>query len=113
MNLLKETIEDLKDHGLTEKDVLWVGSHNAWITWENFKQIADIEYDSGYGSVEIPLDLMIVGDGWWMERNEYDGSEGWQVRRTITKPDKFIVATKIKIENYSVDGFLELNTKEE
>lgn len=39
-------------------------------------------YDSGYGKSEVAEDLVIVGDGWWLERNEYDGAEWWEYKET-------------------------------
>ena len=88
MNLLQETIEELEGLGKSPKDVLWVGcikdkwsdyevQFNGVISWEEFVKIADIEYNEDFGMVEISLDLVIVGNDWWLERNEYDGSECW------------------------------------
>lgn len=80
MNLLKETIAVLANHAKGPKDVLWVGSYNGLIsgTWDAFAAVADVEYDSGFGSQQIASDLTVVGDGWWIIRHEYDGSEGWE-----------------------------------
>jgi len=79
-NLLKETIEKLKDNGKDESNVLWVGDDKYKTTWENFKQIANVEYDSGFGGQEIASDLIIMGDTFWLERHEYDGSEWWEYK---------------------------------
>ena len=58
-------------------------------TFEKFKESAkNIYYDSGYGSNEIPMNLVIVGDNWWLERAEYDGSEWWEFKTLPIKPDK-------------------------
>jgi len=84
-NLLRETMATLKSFGKTEKDVLWVGSRDVKTTWENFKERADIEYDSGYGDQEVVQDLVIVGSDWWLTRGEYDGSEWWGFN---SKPDE-------------------------
>jgi len=77
VNLLEETLEKLKECGFRESDVSWVGSKDGEyaISWEEFKKIADIEYDNGYGTPEIAIDLVVVGKDWWLERHEYDGSE--------------------------------------
>lgn len=83
VNLLAETLKELSDSGKTESDVKWVGldisrEDGYYTTWEQFKIIAkDIEYSNGYGSEEIDISLIISGDGWWLERREYDGSEWW------------------------------------
>jgi len=79
MNLLKETLNYLEYKGKSPNTIRWVGSYDGeyQITWEEFTAIADIEYDAGYGGQEIANDLVIVGDDWWLDRSEYDGSEGW------------------------------------
>ena len=78
-NLLEETKEKLADCHKTPKDVLWIGTSDGSeaITWEEFEQIANFDYDSGYGTAEIRLDLVVVGRDWWLERYEYDGAEWW------------------------------------
>jgi hypothetical protein len=85
-NLLKETIEELKNNGKTYKDVLWVGSKNGYSTWDDFEKVANIEYDNGYGGNEIAMDLWIVGKDFWLERHEYDGSEWWEFKSIPIKP---------------------------
>lgn len=79
MNLLEETTEYLKNCDKTPSDVRWVGSYNGeyGMTWDEFAAIANVEYDSGYGAQEIASDLVVVGDSWWLEREEYAGSESW------------------------------------
>ena len=86
MNLLIETIGKLINNKKKEKDVLWVGSKDNYITWNEFKKIADIEYDAGYGGQEVATDLLIVGKDFWLERQEYDGSECWEFKETPCKP---------------------------
>jgi hypothetical protein len=86
MNLLKETIEDLKLHGKSPSDVMWVGNLQHWTTWSNFEAIADNEYHSGFGAQEVATDLLIVGHDWWMSRSEYDGSESWEFHIMPEKP---------------------------
>lgn len=45
------------------------------------EQSKRIDYDTGYGSQVINLDLKIVlKDGRWLERVEYDGSEGFIIK---------------------------------
>ena len=81
VNLFDETLEKLKEHNLTPREVRWVGSQDGQfaITWEEFTVIAkSINYDCSYGVDEINTGLVVVGDGWWLERGEYDGSELWE-----------------------------------
>ena len=89
MNLLQETNEDLKQHGKTWEDVSFIADKHGEIELEQFKGLADKRYDNGYGSAEVSQSLVIVGDNWWLERAEYDGSEWWEYKTIPTKPDKF------------------------
>ena len=86
-NLLKETLEVLKDSDKSLDDVLWIGSSDGYITKELFLKLADVNYDSGYGGQEIAQDLLVVGEDWWLERGEYDGSEWWEFKTVPTKPN--------------------------
>lgn len=82
VSLLAETIKAIESTDYTIGDVQWVGSKDGEfaITWEQFATIANVEYDNGYGGAEIAHDLVIVGDSWWLERHEYDGSEWWEYK---------------------------------
>ena len=90
MNLLKETKEVLAAHGLTFDDVEWVGSLNATIPIEKFLSLADQEYNNDIGATKVALDLIVVGKGWWLEREENHGAEMWVFRTCPPKPDKVI-----------------------
>lgn len=90
MNLLKETLTKIKDMGKTTKDILWCGSENfGWFTWEDFSSLANVEYDGGYGAAEVAQDLKVVGNDFWLERHEYDGSEWWEFKEIPKKPEEF------------------------
>ena len=80
INLLEETLKALSSNGKTPEDVLWVGDHYYKTTWDDFASIANFTYDNGYGGNEIEDSLCIVGDNWWLERGEYDGSEWWDFK---------------------------------
>ena len=87
MNLLKETLSALEENGKSKDDVLWVGCSDFKTTWENFAEVADVEYDSGYGTLEVAQDLIVVGNDFWLERHEYDGSEWWEFKsKDILEP---------------------------
>ena len=88
--LLYETKAYLQEHGLTGADVKWVGSidGNYAMSWDEFEnRFGNLEYDSGFGSQEIAKDLVVVGEGWWLERHEYDGSERWEYKKLPSKSD--------------------------
>ena len=86
MNLLKETMYSLEEHNKTFEDVRWIGGDDFTISVESFKVLADKEYDNGFGGAEVATDLKVVGDDWWLERGEYDGSEWWEFKTMPTRP---------------------------
>ena len=82
INLLTETEAALSENGKRPGDVQWVGSCDGLllVDWDTFATLADFEYNDGFGSQEVANDLVIVGCDWWLERYEYDGSEGWEFK---------------------------------
>lgn len=78
-NLWEETVRVLGRHDLDfDRDVVQVQTADGYVEKELFKMMAmATNYDSGYGSAEIRMDLAIIGKDWWLERREYDGSEWW------------------------------------
>ncbi len=103
MNFLKETLKELAYNGKLPSDVLWVGTTNEYMTWGHFFSIADFEYNSGFGINIISLNLVIVGENWWLERSEYDGSEGWSFKMLPKKPNDATLSWKLIIDKYSHD----------
>lgn len=83
MNLLDETRQKLLMNDKSFDDVRWIGSRDGRmvISKENWVERMDITYDGGFGAQEICTDLVVVGDDWWLERHEYDGSEWWEFKR--------------------------------
>ena len=80
-NLWEETIEFLKENGKTFEDVLFIQGEDFKVTKENFEIVAKkTDYDSGFGAQHVATDLVLVGDGWWIERCGYDGSEWWDFK---------------------------------
>src|ERR1700688_2346255 len=79
-NFKQETLDDLKANGKKWSDVKWIGKSDGSIRIhpDVFLEIADRNYDSGFGSNEVNNDIVVVGDDWWLSRWEYDGSEGWE-----------------------------------
>ena len=86
MKLLDETLEYLKEKGIDpEKEVKWVGARDgkyAMSFAEFAKKFAEVDYYDQFGHQEIARDLVIVGEDWWLERVEYDGSEWWDLKKT-------------------------------
>ena len=94
-NLLKETLDVLSKNGKTIQDVKWIGSETEKVSIDEFLVVADKEYDSGYGGQEVADDLLIVGDNWWLERHEYDGSEWWEYKELPIEPSETIKLYKL------------------
>ena len=90
-NLLSETLMFMAEHGKTPDDVRWVGDTTIWFSWDEFANVANVEYDAGFGGQEVASDLLVVGDDWWMERHEYDGTEWWEFKTLPTLPSQHVV----------------------
>lgn len=83
MNLLKETKKILKEYGKSVKDIVAVQGANFGMSVDTFLELADTEYDAGYGSPKVAEDLVVIGEDWFLERHEYDGSEWWEYKAMI------------------------------
>lgn len=99
MNLLKETKKCIQESGHTANDIVFIGSKDGEysMTWDEFNQVANVEYDDGYGGQEVASDLIVMfSDGIYMTRDEYDGSEWWNYIKPLPfygvgKPIKSLV----------------------
>lgn len=85
-NLKEETLADLRKHGKSAEDVRWVGTSGREFPLDVFWKEADRTYDDGFGGAEVNECLMVVGDDWWLERHEYDGSEWWEYKEHPSQP---------------------------
>ena len=111
-NLLDETIQDIGTFGRTLENVAWVGSEDGryQLSWDEFTEIANVDYDNGYGEREAAGDLVVVFyDGAHMYRWEYDGAEWWEyhpafdpVISSDAKPFTKVVRTNV-YEGYLAD----------
>lgn len=103
MNLLQETISDIAMSGHKIENIIFIGSEESGYscTWNEFAELANKEYDAGFGSQKVATDLIIVfSDGAKMWRGEYDGSEWWDrstlfVRPKVTKPIKKLFTNEV------------------
>ena len=87
MNLYNEVIEELKDHKKTVKDIIFIACDNKLISVDEFMGYArNFDYDEGFGTNYVNPALIIVGDNWWLERHEYDGSEWFEFKTIPVKP---------------------------
>lgn len=98
MNLLQETIKAIKDSGHTPEQIIFIGSEESGhhCTWEEFQELADIEYGDGFDAQMVPLDLIIVFDGGaTMWRSEFNGSEIWDYSRPFVFPSSLKPITRL------------------
>jgi hypothetical protein len=89
MNFLVETKNAISESGHKISDIIFIGSEDTGhqCSWEQFKNMADVEYYSGFGAAEVATDLVLVfSDGMKMWRGEYDGSEWWEFSTPFTMP---------------------------
>lgn len=97
-NLWKETVAFLKENGKGIDDIVFIYGNGYEIDVDDFVRIAKAcDYDAGFGGQRIPGDLSIVGDDWWMERREYDGSEWWEFLKKPERPSQ-----KRKLEGFRI-----------
>ena len=75
----------LEENGKTIFDVLWFGTKEA-VFDVDIQKLFSVDYDDGFGGQEIPSELIVVGEDWWLERHEYDGSEWWEFKTMPVKP---------------------------
>ena len=86
-NLLRETIKVLKECNRALDEVEWVGYEECELkNWRTC--FMRTNYDDGYGGVEIPMNLVVCGKDWWLERHEYDGAEWWEYKRQPQRPQR-------------------------
>lgn len=101
MNLLKETNIELATFKFTPEDIIFIGSvdGNYECSWNEFCELANFEYDDGYGGTEVVSDLVIrFKDGSFLERWEYDGSEGWRCIKAFVPKSKTKKIQRLKFE---------------
>lgn len=90
MNLAEETRNILRRNGKVPSDILWIGSKDFEIPVNTFWILANTEYNNNTGvtSENVAVDLVIVGEDFWLERHEYDGSEWFEYKEYPSMPDK-------------------------
>ena len=85
VNFYTETLEYIDECGynISDVDYCLMRTNNGTevqFDFSTFKDNSDFVYDDGFGANEVNLSIKIVfNDGNWLERWEYDGSEGWEL----------------------------------
>ena len=100
VNLYEEILQELSRHDKTLDDIRWVGNDKKYFILPFFfDEASKCFYDNGYGLPVIDTSLKIVGDDWWLERAEYDGSEWWEFKTLPERPAYCTAYTNIMGED--------------
>ena len=89
INLLTETLEEIEANNLKVEDIVYIGTSDGKYScsWEEFKVLADKRYDNGYGGAEVnPALIIVFKGGEELHREEYDGSEWWDLWKPFKVP---------------------------
>lgn len=94
INLLNHTFDILNNNGRTYQDILWLSINNTRFDWEDFKRLADKDYNP----LEINNTLQIVGKDFIMtwSKNETDG-EWWFMEVLPEKPEQYLIPKTLKV----------------
>ena len=103
MNLLEETKQKLAEYGKTLEDVVWIGISEYKVYVEKFIELADVEYDDGYGSAKVATNILVVGKDFWLERHEYDGSEWWEYKLLLKEPNQWLDLSALTVGQSKYD----------
>jgi len=90
VNLLFETYDAIRQSGHKPSDIIFIGSEVSGYccTWEEFKQLANQEYQDGTDTRTVAIDLIIVfSDGQKMWRNGYSGKSWWEYSKPFKVPE--------------------------
>lgn len=88
-NLYKELIDILTENNKTINNIEWIGTDKHIVSTTDFLNIAkQTNYESGFGAQKVAKDLLIVGNDFWIMREQYDGSEWFEFYSMPTKPVK-------------------------
>ncbi len=110
-NLYQQLLEKLEANDKTLADIVWIGSDDGLlvIPISNLKDVFDVDYDNSYGAQEIASDLVVVGDGWWLERFEYDGAEWWDYKSTPILQSEPKVSNRVLVHGVGWETLQEIN----
>lgn len=88
-NFYEEIVEILEENNKTINDIIWIGTRKYKVNKEKFLEDSKhLKYDDGYGLAVINGNLIIAGDNWYLERWEYDGSEGFSFIPFLEEPQE-------------------------
>jgi len=108
MNFLQETTQAITDSRHAIDDVIFIGSEETGhqCSWSEFVELANFDYDEGFGAQKIASDLILVfSDGTRAWRYEYDGSEGWLFSKPFTPPKEVKKIKRLSVLGTSFIGW--------
>ena len=86
-NFLIETLEFMRKHRYNEYDVLYCTifrDQHLRFSFDVFKKNANFRYNNSYGCEEVDSTLRIIfKNGYFMERDTYDGAEWWVMKMPL------------------------------
>lgn len=89
INFLDETKQFLSAYDKTLQDIKAIRTNEGNVKdIKKFFKFMDFEYNCDFGMYVIPLDLILIGNDFWLERYEYDGSEEWRFKSYPTLSDQ-------------------------
>lgn len=89
INFYDEIIKTLEKNNKAINDIVWIGTRKYKVEKDKFlEDVKNLKYDKGYGIATINMDLIIAGKDWYLERWEYDGSEGFSYVPFLTEPQE-------------------------
>lgn len=84
MTLYDSLFMCLQSNGKTLSDIRWVGCKEFTIPIENFLRLAEQTNDYLYANIAV--DLLVVGENFWLERADEELREPWVFRSLPPKP---------------------------
>ena len=98
INLLTETLQEIDDNDLSVNDIVYIGTRDGKYScsWEEFKVLANESYYNGYGGAQVnPALIIVFKDSKELYREEYDGSEWWDLWKPFKVPESTEPLTEI------------------
>lgn len=86
-NLHEEIVNTLERKGKTLRDIKWVGNRDYKVDLTEFIELSKrTYYIQGYSTLQYPEDLIIKGEDFWIEVDDYDGSLGLDFKLIPVEP---------------------------
>lgn len=100
-NLLYETRSALRNANKPIESVLWVGSRcgSVSLSWAEFAELASKTNFDTYGDPpQPPLDLVVVGPDWYLERVADQWNTHWEYRQLPQRRAPTVPITDLLLE---------------